>query len=113
MVLENIKNLKNGLNEKIIDNHKFFIYKNNNELKIYDSICPHQGAILHREEQGCELYCKVHLWRFDTSTGESPNIKNANPFTYKALIDENGDIHIDRQLAPTPPHLKENKYYNS
>ncbi|RDU55482.1 hypothetical protein CQA49_03195 [Helicobacter sp. MIT 00-7814] len=91
MKLANIKDLKEGINEINLHKDKFFVYKNKEVIKVYDSICPHQGARLHTD--GGEIYCKVHNWRFNKS-GESSNIQNASLSEYPHKIDKNGDIYI-------------------
>ena len=117
MYIAHIDELDSGLNERVIEGHKFFIYKDGNDIKIYDSVCPHQGATLHCDNKDL-VYCKVHNWRFDAKSGESHNIQNANLFTHKANIDKSGNIHIDnyalnaKQQTTTPPPPQTNKLAN-
>ena len=114
MYLTHINKLQEGLNELIVDEHKFFIYKDKEKIKIYDSICPHQGATLHcnkRDKEWQNIYCKVHNWQFNAQNGESYNIKNAKLFTHNARVDLNGDIYLDNyilkqsNITPPPPQI--------
>ena len=36
MYIAHIDELDSGLNERVIEGHKFFIYKDGNDIKIYD-----------------------------------------------------------------------------
>lgn len=106
MYLANINDLKDGLNWLIVEGHKFFIYKDEDNIIVYDSICPHQGATLHCDKEE-RIYCKVHNWCFNAKSGTSHNIKNAKLFTHNTkLID--GKIYLDNytkknKTLPPPP----------
>lgn len=53
------------------DGRSVFIYRNGDELRVYDSRCPHQVTnIPHLALDGTRLTCPKHEWRFDISTGE-------------------------------------------
>ncbi len=94
-ILARISDLNDGINEKILDDHKFFIYKNGDEIRVYDSICPHQGGMLHckNTQNTQEIYCKVHNWRFNEK-GECLTT-SARLIEHKVLINSN-DIAIHK-----------------
>ena len=53
------------------DQKDLFVYKKNDIVRVYDSLCPHQQT--HIPEQalsGCLVTCPRHQWKFDLKTGE-------------------------------------------
>ncbi len=59
------------------DGRSLFIYRNDNEFRVYDSRCPHQVTnIPHLALEDGVLTCPKHEWSFDVSTGEC--IKKGN-----------------------------------
>lgn len=93
MKIANINNLHNGINEIRIDDKKLFIYKDSSKIKVYSSICPHQGGQLFSDGDS-SIYCKVHNWRFCASSGKSSNIQSASMFELDSNCDKFGDIYI-------------------
>jgi nitrite reductase/ring-hydroxylating ferredoxin subunit/alkylhydroperoxidase/carboxymuconolactone decarboxylase family protein YurZ len=54
-----------------------FIYRNADEIKVYDSRCPHQVTdIPHLALEGKKLTCPKHNWSFDIASGACTNIGN-------------------------------------
>jgi nitrite reductase/ring-hydroxylating ferredoxin subunit/alkylhydroperoxidase/carboxymuconolactone decarboxylase family protein YurZ len=48
-----------------------FIYRKGEQLKVYDSRCPHQETnIPHLALEGRQLTCPKHNWAFDVQTGQ-------------------------------------------
>ena len=102
MKLANFSELKEGVNEVFVGNEKYFIHKIANNIKVYSSICPHQGGQLFCAESSAdsadceaEIYCKVHNWRFDASSGKSSNIKSATLCEVKFICNKSGEIYLD------------------
>ena len=63
-----------GLKEKVTytscDGRSLFIYKNADDIHVYDSLCPHQATnIPQLSLEGEELVCPKHQWKFDISNG--------------------------------------------
>ena len=53
------------------DGRGLFIYRTADEVRVYDSRCPHQTTnIPHLALQGTKLTCPKHEWQFDITTGE-------------------------------------------
>ena len=53
------------------DNRDLFIYKENEQIRVYDSRCPHQVTnIPHLGLSGNILTCPKHHWKFDIRNGE-------------------------------------------
>jgi nitrite reductase/ring-hydroxylating ferredoxin subunit/alkylhydroperoxidase/carboxymuconolactone decarboxylase family protein YurZ len=53
------------------DGRSVFIYRAGDELRVYDSRCPHQVTnIPHLALEGKRLTCPKHQWAFDIVTGE-------------------------------------------
>lgn len=93
MKIANVNELQNGINEIFANGEKFFIHKSQDGIKIYSSICPHQGGRLFCDDSN-EIFCKVHNWRFCASSGKSLNIQSASMFEIDSSLDNNGDIYI-------------------
>lgn len=54
-----------------------YIYRDGDDLKIYDSRCPHQVTdIPHLALDGTTLTCPKHHWQFDVTTGECTDVGN-------------------------------------
>ncbi|MCB1859827.1 MAG: Rieske 2Fe-2S domain-containing protein, partial [Gammaproteobacteria bacterium] len=54
-----------------VDGRHLFVYRNADEVRIYDSRCPHQVTdIPHLSLVNGRLTCPKHEWAFDIETGE-------------------------------------------
>lgn len=52
------------------DGRNLYIYRTGENLRVYDSRCPHQVTnIPHLALEGTELTCPKHHWKFDVTTG--------------------------------------------
>lgn len=53
------------------DDRELFIYSNSNDVKVFDSRCPHQATnIPDLVLEECRLKCPKHGWKFDVRNGE-------------------------------------------
>ena len=53
------------------DGRHLFVYKTDDEIRVYDSRCPHQVTdIPHLSLEGNTLTCPKHEWAFDIESGE-------------------------------------------
>jgi len=53
------------------DKRHVFVYRNGEEIRVYDSHCPHQVTdIPDLAVDGLKLTCPKHKWTFDITTGE-------------------------------------------
>jgi nitrite reductase/ring-hydroxylating ferredoxin subunit/alkylhydroperoxidase/carboxymuconolactone decarboxylase family protein YurZ len=53
------------------DGRSVFIYRSGDDLRVYDSRCPHQVTnIPHLALEGNRLTCPKHQWVFDIASGE-------------------------------------------
>ncbi|MGD8842130.1 MAG: Rieske 2Fe-2S domain-containing protein [Gammaproteobacteria bacterium] len=53
------------------DGRSLYIYRDGDDLRVYDSRCPHQVTnIPHLALEGTRLTCPKHHWVFDVVTGE-------------------------------------------
>ena len=67
--LEEVPQGKAGYYE--IDGRHLFTYRKGDELRVYDSRCPHQVTdIPHLSLEGRTLTCPKHEWAFDIESGE-------------------------------------------
>jgi CMP-N-acetylneuraminate monooxygenase len=62
-----LNQLKSGINFF----ESFIIYKNNNDIKIYNRICDHAGGKIISKDGNA--ICPVHMWKFNPSTGYYDN----------------------------------------
>ena len=75
-------------------NRNLYIYRDGDELRVYDSRCPHQVTdIPHLALEGTTLTCPKHHWVFDVTTGECTDVGNRplNEFEHKV---ENGTLKV-------------------
>lgn len=53
------------------DGRHVFVYRNDEDIRVYDSRCPHQVTdIPHLALEGKRLTCPKHNWAFDIESGE-------------------------------------------
>lgn len=68
------------------DGRHLYIYRDGDELRVYDSRCPHQVTdIPHLALEGTRLTCPKHHWSFDVTTGDCVAVGNRplNRFEHK------------------------------
>lgn len=73
------------------DGRSLFIYRTEENIRVYDSRCPHQVTnIPHLALEGTRLTCPKHKWAFDVTTGECVDIGNRplNQFEHKVEQDK-------------------------
>ena len=77
----------------------------NDKIYVYSTICPHNGGEFRLEDNGKELRCLWHGWKFNAETGKSitklENYKK-NSFIYKILKKEEkpmGCFPFDGELS--------------
>lgn len=85
-----INQLKDGTSRLACDNRELFVYKNGDQINVYDSHCPHQVTnIPELAIEGEKLVCPKHGWCFDLSSGECIDKGDRPLNTYKwQLVDE-------------------------
>lgn len=81
------------LHEKITKIEKFFIYKNESSIKVYDAHCTHMGCILNFIEKTQIFTCPCHSSEFalDGTKLKGPATRNLD--IIKSRI-ENNILHI-------------------
>lgn len=115
----NLEDLQEG-QMKILDDFKilnFQVFKENNHIKIYPLICPHEGGYLGIDnkigvkfsnqnfiDSGCKVRCNIHNRRFDPifdiNLNDNKKIYQSNIYNLtlndnKIIIDLRKDIDID------------------
>ncbi len=70
------------------DYRSLFVYRNGEEVRVYDSTCPHQVTDIP-ELAICEnhLTCPKHQWKFDLETGECIEKGNHPLKSFEARIE--------------------------
>ena len=59
------------------DGRHLFVYRQGDDIKVYDSRCPHQVTdIPHLALEGHKLTCPKHHWAFDIASGQCVEIGN-------------------------------------
>jgi nitrite reductase/ring-hydroxylating ferredoxin subunit/alkylhydroperoxidase/carboxymuconolactone decarboxylase family protein YurZ len=91
--LMDICELDDGVSHHDCDGRELFIYRAGDEVRVYDSRCPHQVTNIPLSAiQGQELTCPKHLWKFDLASGEC--IENGDrPLNQFASKIENGQVY--------------------
>jgi nitrite reductase/ring-hydroxylating ferredoxin subunit/alkylhydroperoxidase/carboxymuconolactone decarboxylase family protein YurZ len=70
-----------------------FIYRKADQIKVYDSRCPHQVTdIPHLALEGHKVTCPKHHWGFDIETGECIEIGNRPLHQFEHKV-EGGRLH--------------------
>jgi nitrite reductase/ring-hydroxylating ferredoxin subunit/alkylhydroperoxidase/carboxymuconolactone decarboxylase family protein YurZ len=76
-----------------IDGRSLFVYRENGELRVYDSRCPHQRTnVPHLALADCKLTCPKHQWAFDVKTGACIEKGNRPLKRFDAKV-ENGKLY--------------------
>ena len=79
---------------KDCDGRDLFIYNDNKNIRVYDSLCPHQSTnIPALALQGLELTCPKHKWKFDMRTGECTEQGNKPLKVLNSKL-ENGSLMV-------------------
>ena len=104
-----LNELKSGINFF----ESFIIYKNNNDIKIYNRICDHAGGKIISKDGNA--ICPVHKWKFNPSTGYYDN--GVKKKTIEFLIDKNfikiSDISYIPRIEKVKKKLNtEVRYFN-
>lgn len=75
-----------------VDDRGIFIYKEKDDVLVYDSRCPHQqtNITLERLDDNC-LVCPKHNWKFDLKSGDCIDIGSRPLRIFKHKI-ENGQL---------------------
>lgn len=76
-----------------VDGRSLFVYRENGELRVYDSRCPHQRTnVPHLALKDCQLTCPKHEWKFDVRTGKC-TAKGSRPLRRFESKVENGKLY--------------------
>lgn len=74
------------------DGRNLFVYRTGDEIRVYDSRCPHQVTdIPHLALSGERLTCPRHQWSFDVTTGECVD-KGSRPLKHFESKVEGGRV---------------------
>ncbi len=75
-----------------VDNRQVFVFRTEDEIRVYDSRCPHQVTnIPHLALEGTRLTCPKHQWAFDIQSGECID-KGRLPLRSFECREENGQL---------------------
>lgn len=63
--------INDGCFQADCEGRKVFVFRHGDEIRVYDSICPHQATHIPAAAlSGNSLVCPRHHWKFDITTGE-------------------------------------------
>jgi nitrite reductase/ring-hydroxylating ferredoxin subunit/alkylhydroperoxidase/carboxymuconolactone decarboxylase family protein YurZ len=72
------------------DGRSLYIYRDGDDLRVYDSRCPHQVTnIPHLALEGTRLTCPKHHWVFDVVTGECLEVGNRPLTEFEHRVENN------------------------
>ena len=72
------------------DNRELFVYSDNDDVKVFDSRCPHQATnIPELVLEDCKLTCPKHGWKFDVRNGECIDKGNRPLHEFESRIADN------------------------
>lgn len=87
-----------------VQGHDLVLLRTGGQLRAFDGLCPHQGALLGEGElHDGALVCRNHRWRFDSRTGArigGPQCLRAHP-----VHEVDGHVEVELQASgpePTP-----------
>lgn len=90
--LGRLEDITPGVSRTEVDGREIFIYRDDEEVKVYDSHCPHQVTnIPFLALSGNELTCPRHGWKFDITSGECIE-KGDRPLRQYQTRMENGEV---------------------
>lgn len=80
----------NGVSYWSVGPRNLFVFRENNELKVYDSHCPHRSEDIKLEAlDDLKLMCPRHKWVFDMKTGECIE-KGSHPLrAFESKVEDN------------------------
>ena len=87
--------IKSGVTRMACDGRELFIYRQGDEIIVYDSHCPHQVTnIPETGLSGNTLTCPKHKWKFDITTGNCIE-KGDRPLKQYAYRINNGLFEVN------------------
>jgi nitrite reductase (NADH) small subunit len=79
-----------------VDGREIALFRRGDEVFALDNACPHRGAALaFGEVRGDVVYCPVHAWPFQLSTGRCTEYRDAAVDRYRVTV-EGGEIYLER-----------------
>lgn len=85
--IEELKDEVTHLNEL---EEPLFVYKKDDDIKVFEARCSHQGMqFMDEDRQGCKLMCPLHGWEFDLKTGDCTNFGSTPLKQYEHRIADN------------------------
>jgi anthranilate 1,2-dioxygenase ferredoxin subunit len=78
----------------VIEGEAYFLTKCDEKYRLLSSICPHAGGqvVIHQ----AKLVCPLHMWTFESSTGECLIVREAKLAHYEVIE------HDDHLIAILP-----------
>ncbi|NKB37067.1 MAG: Rieske 2Fe-2S domain-containing protein [Gammaproteobacteria bacterium] len=85
-----IEELESGLNYlENCDGKNLFVYRNEKQFRVYDSVCPHQSTRLSLQSVATDrLICPSHGWAFSLETGQCLNPDKSHLNNYDCKIED-------------------------
>jgi nitrite reductase/ring-hydroxylating ferredoxin subunit len=78
--LKAIDEIEQGVNYVDYDRQSFFVVRTDDDLQVFDSICPHKQAKIPCDAvDGMTVQCPMHQWKFNLENGESLQNGNYQP----------------------------------
>jgi nitrite reductase (NADH) small subunit len=78
-----------------VEGREFALFRDGDRVYALDNVCPHQGAALAwGEVRGGVVFCPLHAWPFEISSGRCPEFRGVSVDSFPVLV-EGGEVFLE------------------
>ncbi len=75
--------------------HRLALFRIGDAVHAIDNVCPHRaGDLAEGDLDGTIVYCPLHAWAFDVTTGQAPNRPGICVRSFPVLV-EGDEVKVD------------------